>query len=224
MLSSTIKSGPEFTETFDGRPLRIAIVHSRWNKPVIDALVNGAKKKLNEAGVLDQNIVTQTVPGSFELPLACQRSAPYPYFSYSSLLIFFWPCRIIAGSLVQAGATATDLLGGLASSGRSSTPVSSLAGPNTQNRPFDAVIAIGVLIKGETMHFEYICESVSHAIMRVGLDTGVPVIFGVLTALSEQQALDRAGLGSKKHNHGEDWGTAAVEMASRTRKWSEGIF
>jgi 6,7-dimethyl-8-ribityllumazine synthase len=99
-----------------------------------------------------------------------------------------------------------------------------LAGLNTQNRPFDAVIAIGVLIKGETMHFEYICESVSHAIMRVGLDTGVPVIFGVLTALTEQQALDRAGLGSKKHNHGEDWGTAAVEMASRTRKWSDGIF
>jgi hypothetical protein len=90
MLSSTLKSGPEFTETFDGRPLRIAIVHSRWNKPVIDALVNGAKKKLNEAGVLDQNIVTQTVPGSFELPLACQRSAPYPYFSYSSLLIYLF--------------------------------------------------------------------------------------------------------------------------------------
>jgi 6,7-dimethyl-8-ribityllumazine synthase len=146
--------------------------------------------------------------------------------SLLSLLIF--SRRIIAGSLVQAGATATDLLGGLASFGppRSGTPVSSTAGANPHHRPFDAVIAIGVLIKGATMHFEYICESVSHALMRIQLDTGVPVIFGVLTALSEEQALERAGLGSsnKAHNHGEDWGTAAVEMASRTRLWSEGKF
>jgi len=93
--------------------------------------------------------------------------------------------------------------------------------------PFDAVIAIGVLIKGDTMHFEYISESVSHGLMRVQLDTGVPVIFGVLTALTDQQALERAGLGEggkKGHNHGEDWGLAAVEMASQTRRWSEGKF
>jgi 6,7-dimethyl-8-ribityllumazine synthase len=109
---------------------------------------------------------------------------------------------------------------------RSATPVLGTAGSSMQNRPFDAVIAIGVLIKGATMHFEYICESVSHALMRIQLDTGVPVIFGVLTALTEEQALERAGLTSsnKGHNHGEDWGTAAVEMASRTRQWSEGKF
>lgn len=77
----------------------------------------------------------------------------------------------------------------------------------------DAVISIGVLIKGSTMHFEYISDSCCHGLMRVGLDTGVPVILGVLTALTEEQALERSGLGqsSKKHNHGEDWGTAAVE-------------
>jgi 6,7-dimethyl-8-ribityllumazine synthase len=95
------------------------------------------------------------------------------------------------------------------------------------NEPFDAVIAIGVLIKGETMHFEYISDSVSHALMKVQLDTGVPVIFGVLTALSEDQALQRAGLGqinNKGHNHGEDWGLAAVEMGSNVRRWSEGKF
>jgi 6,7-dimethyl-8-ribityllumazine synthase len=52
--------------------------------------------------------------------------------------------------------------------------------------------------------------------MRVGLDTGVPVIFGVLTCLTEEQALLRCGKGkegSENHNHGEDWGVAAVEMA-----------
>jgi 6,7-dimethyl-8-ribityllumazine synthase len=97
----------------------------------------------------------------------------------------------------------------------------------TISGPFDAVIAIGVLIKGATMHFEYICDSVSHALMRVQLDTGVPVIFGVLTALNDDQALERAGLGKgvdKGHNHGEDWGIAAIEMASQTRRWGEGKF
>ena len=77
------------------------------------------------------------------------------------------------------------------------------------------------------MHFEYICESVSHALMRVQLDTGVPVVFGVLTALTDEQALERAGLGTgenKGHNHGEDWAEAAVEMASRAKLWSEGKF
>ena len=95
------------------------------------------------------------------------------------------------------------------------------------SQPFDAVIAIGVLIKGSTMHFEYISDAVSNGLMRVQLDTGVPVIFGVLTALNEDQALERAGLGKgakKGHNHGEDWGYAAIEMGAQSRKWSEGKF
>lgn len=92
--------------------------------------------------------------------------------------------------------------------------------------PFDAVIAIGVLIKGATMHFEYICDTVSHALMRVQLDTGIPVIFGVLTALNDDQALERAGIGriNEGHNHGEDWGLAAVEMAAHCKGWSAGSF
>jgi 6,7-dimethyl-8-ribityllumazine synthase len=95
------------------------------------------------------------------------------------------------------------------------------------NRPFDAVIAIGVLIKGVTMHFEYISDSVVHGLMKVQLDTGVPVVFGVLTALTDEQALERAGIGSSvnnEHNHGEDWGLAAVEMATHLRRWGEGRF
>jgi len=106
---------------------------------------------------------------------------------------------------------------------RSGTP----GPPQPTNQPFDAVIAIGVLIKGSTMHFEYICDSVSHALMKVQLDTGVPVIFGVLTALNDDQALERAGLGqgaNKGHNHGEDWGLAAVEMGSHSKRWGEGKF
>lgn len=98
---------------------------------------------------------------------------------------------------------------------------------STSSGPFDAVIAIGVLIKGSTMHFEYICDSVSHALMRVQVDTGTPVIFGVLTALTDDQALERSGLGkgdNKGHNHGEDWGLAAVEMGRHIRRWSTGKF
>jgi len=91
----------------------------------------------------------------------------------------------------------------------------------------DSVIAIGCLIKGETMHFEYICESVTQGISRVGLETGTSVIFGVLACLTEQQAHIRAGLSTKSssslesdrpHNHGDDWGIAAIEMGRL--KWN----
>ncbi|KIJ69139.1 hypothetical protein HYDPIDRAFT_23994 [Hydnomerulius pinastri MD-312] len=212
---SSIK-GPSANK-FDGSALRIAIVHARWNKSVIDALVAGAITKLKECGVKDTNIVVQSVPGSFELPLACS--------------------RVIAGSHVQSGTSAGDLLGltfGASTSSLNKPPAStagsSTPGPTTvsmPNAPFDAVIAIGVLIKGSTMHFEYICDSVSHALMKLQVDTGVPVIFGVLTALTDDQALERAGIArgeNKGHNHGEDWGLAAVEMATHCRHWAEGQF
>lgn len=74
----------------------------------------------------------------------------------------------------------------------------------------DAVIPLGVLIKGETMHFEYIADAVGQGIMRLNLDSGVPVIFGILTCLSKKQAEERS-LGDK--SHGYNWGLSAVEMA-----------
>ena len=103
------------------------------------------------------------------------------------------------------------------------------AAPSTSKSTgaFDAVIAIGVLIKGSTMHFEYICDSVTQALMKAQMDAGVPVIFGVLTALTEDQALERAGIAKgedKGHNHGEDWGSAAVEMGISAKAWNKGTF
>lgn len=74
----------------------------------------------------------------------------------------------------------------------------------------DAIICTGVLIKGGTMHFEYICEAVSSGIMNVGLTTNTPVIFGVLTCLSEEQVVERS---TGENNHGDGWGKTAVEMA-----------
>lgn len=142
-----------------------------------------------------------------------------------------------SGSLVSA---ATDLLGdAAASTGGAGSVVSTGAGGNAGEKgpggAFDAVIAIGVLIKGSTMHFEYIADAVSHGLMRVQLDSGVPVVFGVLTCLNEEQARVRAGLAAGEkgdkvhyaeqgHNHGVDWGKAAVEMAVKKRAWGEGRF
>jgi len=130
---------------------------------------------------------------------------------------------MFAASQVQSSstssATAGDLLG---SSTTDLTALSASASSSSAQGPFDALIAIGVLIKGETMHFEYIADSVSQGLMRVGLDTGVPVIFGVLTVLDDEQAKARAGLTEKGHNHGEDWGLAAVEMAVKRKAWAAG--
>lgn len=72
------------------------------------------------------------------------------------------------------------------------------------------------------MHFEYIADAVSHGLMRAQLDLQVPVIFGVLTVLNDEQAKARAGLLSGSHNHGEDWGLAAVELGVKRSAWAQG--
>lgn len=74
----------------------------------------------------------------------------------------------------------------------------------------DAIVCVGCLIKGDTQHFEYISNAVSVGLMNVGLQTSVPVVFGVLTVNNEQQAKDRA---FGPDNHGLSWGKTAVEMA-----------
>ena len=73
MSDPTIK-GISFSESsLDGSSLRIAIVHARWNKSVIDALLKGAISKLKLVGVKENNIVVQSVPGSYELPMAVSK-------------------------------------------------------------------------------------------------------------------------------------------------------
>uniref|UniRef100_A0A6U1PVR1 6,7-dimethyl-8-ribityllumazine synthase n=1 Tax=Fibrocapsa japonica TaxID=94617 RepID=A0A6U1PVR1_9STRA len=74
----------------------------------------------------------------------------------------------------------------------------------------DAIICLGCLIKGDTMHFEYIADAVAKGIMNVGISTSVPVVFGVLTCLDEAQAVKRS---TGENNHGLSWGLTAVEMA-----------
>ncbi|KXX81701.1 hypothetical protein MMYC01_201030 [Madurella mycetomatis] len=190
-------------QVHDGGALRIGIVHARWNDTIIEPLLAGTKAKLLECGVKESNIVVQTVPGSWELPIAVQR---------------LYAASQVQSSSAGSGSSAGDLLGS------STTDLTSLSAAPTaaSTGPFDALIAIGVLIKGETMHFEYIAESVSHGLMRVSLDTGVPVIFGVLTVLDDEQAKARAGIIPGSHNHGEDWGLAAVEMGVKRKAWAAG--
>jgi 6,7-dimethyl-8-ribityllumazine synthase len=78
-----------------------------------------------------------------------------------------------------------------------------------RSKKVDVIICLGCLVKGETMHFEYIAQGVSQGIARLNSTGNVPVIFGVLTCLTEQQALDRS-VGPKNEGYG--WGMAAVEM------------
>ncbi|MFM5968311.1 MAG: 6,7-dimethyl-8-ribityllumazine synthase [Micrococcales bacterium] len=77
----------------------------------------------------------------------------------------------------------------------------------------DAVIALGVVIQGDTPHFDYVCAGATDGLMRVQLDSGIPVGFGLLTVDNEQQALDRAGLEGSREDKGAEAAEAAVLMA-----------
>jgi len=77
---------------------------------------------------------------------------------------------------------------------------------------YDAVICLGAVIKGSTPHFDYVCAEVSKGVASVSLETGIPVIFGVLTTDSIEQAIERAG--TKAGNKGYDAAVTAIEMAN----------
>jgi len=81
---------------------------------------------------------------------------------------------------------------------------------------FDAVICLGVIIRGDTPHFDYIAASAARGIGEAGLRTGVPLIFGVITADNIQQANERSG--NDKNNKGYEAAMAAVEMANLFKK------
>jgi 6,7-dimethyl-8-ribityllumazine synthase len=144
---------------------RFAIVVSRFNEEITEGLLQGARERLAEASVPDENVSIVRVPGAFEIPIAAQR---------------------------------------LGESGE-----------------YDAVVCLGCLIKGETMHFEYIAEVASHGIMQAAAATGVPMAFGVLTTLTEEQAVDRSRSGPD--NKGREAAAAALEMAKLFRKLDEAI-
>src|SRR5688572_27298128 len=138
----------------DGSEARIAVVASSWHQPVMDGLLAGAHRALEDASVTDVTVLR--APGAFELPLVAQACAADGY---------------------------------------------------------DAIVALGVIIRGGTPHFEYVSSAATHGLTRVALDERVALGFGLLTCDTEQQALDRAGLPGSS----EDKGREAAEAALATR-------
>jgi 6,7-dimethyl-8-ribityllumazine synthase len=136
--------------------LSIAIVVSRFNEIIGNALLQGALMGLKRHGMPEDKNLVVWVPGAFELPLA-------------------------AKTLAQTGR-------------------------------YDAVICLGAVIRGATDHYDYVCSTTASGIAQVSASLGVPVIFGVLTTNTLEQALERAG--GKGGNKGYDAAVAAVEMAN----------
>jgi len=85
-----------------------------------------------------------------------------------------------------------------------------------ENGDYDAIIVIGCVIKGDTPHFDYVCSSVTQGITHLNAECDIPVIFGVLTVLDEQQALDRAG--GRLGNKGSEAAETAIKMIDFNRK------
>ncbi len=129
---------------------RVVIVASSWHDQVMDGLIAGAKRVIEEVGITPE---LHRVPGTFELPIAARAAA-------------------------KSGA--------------------------------DAVVALGVVIRGGTPHFDYVCSAATDGILQVQLETGVPVGFGVLTCDDDKQALDRAGLPHSKEDKGAEAAAAAL--------------
>ena len=150
----------DFSATEGGR---IAVVHARFNLPIINQMIAGAKTRLQELNVPAESIEFFDVAGAYELPYAVQQVA--------------------------------------------------------KTGQFDAVIAIGVVIRGDTPHFDYVCAESSSGLMRASLDNDIPVIFGILTVNTEEQAEERAN--PEKMNKGGEAAATAVEMINLTRALQE---
>ena len=87
-----------------------------------------------------------------------------------------------------------------------------IAAKIAKSKSYDALICLGTVIRGATPHFDYIAAEVAKGIAKVGLDTGLPVIFGIITADTIEQAIERAG--TKDGNKGKDAALSAIEMAN----------
>jgi 6,7-dimethyl-8-ribityllumazine synthase len=122
-------------------------------------------------------------------------------------------------------------LGALASAGAGEKQIEIVRVPGSFEIPLAAkklaesgrvqsVIAVGCVLRGETSHYDHICAEVARGVQLAQMDTGVPIIFCVLTCDTLEQAIDRAGL--KGGNKGHESGLAAVEMATLSRKLSAG--
>ncbi|WP_125075969.1 6,7-dimethyl-8-ribityllumazine synthase [Pseudoxanthomonas sp. SGT-18] len=135
---------------------RFAILASRWNARITDALVAGARRSLADNGVPEDAVDVVRLPGAWELPMAARK-------------------------LATAGTHA-------------------------------AIIALGCVVRGDTRHYEHVADLCAEGLMRVALDTGVPVLNGVLAVERFEDAEARAG--GSHGNKGEEAAMAALEMVN----------
>jgi 6,7-dimethyl-8-ribityllumazine synthase len=140
---------------------RYAVIASRWNGEIVDALVDGARRAFAEHGVADDALDVLRVPGAWELPVLARR---------------------------------------LAQDGRHA-----------------AIIALGCVVRGETRHYEHVADECARGLMRVALDSGVPVLNGVLAVEDEADAWARAG--GARGNKGADVALSAIEMAALLKEF-----
>lgn len=144
----------------DAHGLKVGIVVAQWHSTITDALLAGARRACQDAGVDEPEVLV--VPGAFELAIGAQALA----------------------------------------------------------RDCDAVVALGVVIRGGTPHFEYVCGAATDGLNRVALDAGVPVGFGLLTCDTEAQARERSGLPGSCEDKGHEAASAALATAALLRRRS----
>ena len=135
----------------DGRQLRIGIVQSRFNEPIVIGMLNACVAELQKYGVATESIDHVSVPGALEIPVVLQTMA--------------------------------------------------------FTKKYDALIAIGAVIRGETYHFEVVANESCRGVMDAALETGMPIANGILTVDTDEQALARTV------EKGADCARAAIEMA-----------
>lgn len=124
--------------------------------------------------------------------------------------------RLIRGCIdtLSRGGVTEDCIALVRVPGAFELPV--VAGRLAGQQKYDAIIALGAVIRGETPHFEYICNECAHGLSRIAGKTGLPVIFGVLTVDNSAQAEDRSG--DEESNKGSEAAQTAIEMISLLRK------
>jgi 6,7-dimethyl-8-ribityllumazine synthase len=130
-----------------------------------------------------------------------------------------WHAMVMDGLLAGAMRTLADL--GVAEAALVRVPGAfelPVAAMGLAKAGYDAVVALGVVIRGGTPHFEYVCQAATAGLTKVSVDTGVPIGFGVLTCDDEAQAIDRCGLPGSSEDKGADAAQAAVAMALLMRQ------
>ena len=94
--------------------------------------------------------------------------------------------------------------------------IPTIAKKMAESKKYDAIIALGTVIRGQTSHYDYVCNEVSKGVAQISLETGVPVLFGIVTTENIEQAIERSG--TKAGNKGYDCALGAIEMVNLMRK------